>query len=416
MLAHALGAQDGEARLEVGWVDLGDEAREEAAAQTVLERLDRLRRAVRGEDHLLGRALEVVVGVEELLLEALLALHELHVVDQQDVAVAVAALEGERGRGAQRVDEVVHERLGRDVEDLAPDVVLAHVVPDGVQQVRLAQATGAVDEERVVGAAGRLGHGLGGGVGQAVRRGGHEGLEGELRIELDGGALAAVPGLVRPSRRLTVGRRRVRRVTDGRGGDAARRPDRTACPGPQPGRSPHPRPHPHPGPVPVGDGRMPDPAMGRGRSRPRSGLRLGWMAQDLVEHRVGPDRRAGLSHLEPAADGSTHLVGQGVLDHRQVARLDPFPDQPVGDRQDEYAVVERDRLDPGQPQLPCALRDLVPQRIRALRPELSSLRHRPVRSPILPLDHIPVGVGPRNTERSSVWVIHRTYTAGPTPD
>ena len=141
--------------------------------------------AVRGEDDLLGGALEVVVGVEELLLEALFALHELDVVDEQDVAVPVAALEGQGGRGPQRVDEVVHERLGGDVEDLAAGVVLGDVVPDGVEQVGLAQARVAVDEEGVVGAAGRLRHGLGGGVGQAVRRRGDEGLEGELGIELD---------------------------------------------------------------------------------------------------------------------------------------------------------------------------------------------------------------------------------------
>ena len=92
VLAQGLGAQDGQAGLEVGRVDLGDEAREEPAAQPVFEGLDRLGRAVRGQDDLLGGALEVVVGVEELLLEALFALHELDVVDQEDVAV--------RGSGA----------------------------------------------------------------------------------------------------------------------------------------------------------------------------------------------------------------------------------------------------------------------------------------------------------------------------
>ncbi len=90
-----LGAQDGEAGLEVGRVDLGDQAGQEPAAQPVLEGLDRLGRPVRGEDDLLAGAVQVVVGVEELLLESLLVLHELDVVDEQDVAVAVAALEGD---------------------------------------------------------------------------------------------------------------------------------------------------------------------------------------------------------------------------------------------------------------------------------------------------------------------------------
>ena len=194
MLAQGLGAQDGQAGLEVGRVDLGDEAGEEAAAQPVLERLDRLGRPVRGQDDLLGGGLEVVVGVEELLLEALFALHELDVVDEEDVAVAVAALEGQGGRGPQGVDEVVHERLGGDVEDLAAGVVLGDVVPDGVEEVGLAQAGVPVDEEWVVGTTGRFRHGLGGGVRQAVRRCGDEGLEGELRVELDRRRFPARPG------------------------------------------------------------------------------------------------------------------------------------------------------------------------------------------------------------------------------
>ena len=194
VFAERLGAQDGQTGLEIGRVDLGDEPGEESAAQAVLERLDRLGRAVRRQDDLLGGALEVVVRVEELLLESLFALHELDVVDEQDVAVAIAPLEGQGRRGPQGVDEVVHERLGGDVEDLAPGVVLGDVVPDGVEQVGLAEAGVAVDEQGVVGAPGCLGDGLGGRVGQAVRRGGDEGLEGELGIELDRGGLPAHPG------------------------------------------------------------------------------------------------------------------------------------------------------------------------------------------------------------------------------
>ena len=185
VLAEGLRAEDGQAGLEVGRVDLGDQAGEEAAAQAVLEGLDGLGRPVGGQDDLLGGALEVVVGVEELLLEALFALHELDVVDEEDVAVPVPALEGQGGRGPEGVDEVVHEGLGGDVEDLAAGVVLGHVVADGVEQVGLAETGVAVNEEGVVGTAGRFRHGLGGGVRQAVRRGGDEVLEGEFRVELD---------------------------------------------------------------------------------------------------------------------------------------------------------------------------------------------------------------------------------------
>ena len=61
------------------------------------------------------RLVQVVEGVEELLLEPLLALHELDVVDEQDVDLAVAPLERRRRVGADGVDELVEEALGRDV-------------------------------------------------------------------------------------------------------------------------------------------------------------------------------------------------------------------------------------------------------------------------------------------------------------
>jgi hypothetical protein len=50
-------------------------------------------------------------------------------------------------------------------------------VPDRVQQVGLAQAGVAVDQQRVVRLAGRLGDGDGGGVGEPVAGPDHEGLE-----------------------------------------------------------------------------------------------------------------------------------------------------------------------------------------------------------------------------------------------
>ena len=128
-------------------------------------------------------AVEGVEGVEELLLERLLALHELDVVDEQDVALAVAALEGGRGVVPDGVDELVHERLGGDVADVAPGEVLADVVPDGMQQVGLAQPGAAVDEQRVVRTRRHLGDGQGGGVGEAVGRPDDEGVEGVAGIE-----------------------------------------------------------------------------------------------------------------------------------------------------------------------------------------------------------------------------------------
>ena len=93
-LALGLVAEDGEAGLEVGGLDVGDQALLEPAAEPVLQRADGVGRAVGGQHDLPVRLVEVVEGVEELLLGLLLPLDELDVVDQQHVDVAVAALEG----------------------------------------------------------------------------------------------------------------------------------------------------------------------------------------------------------------------------------------------------------------------------------------------------------------------------------
>ena len=143
----------------------------------------RLGGAVGGEHDLLVGVVEGVEGVEELLLGLGLALQELDVVDQQHVDVAVAPLEPVLPVVADRVDELVGELLAGHVAHLGAGVEAADVVADRVQQVGLAQPGVAVDEQRVVGLAGRLGDGDGGGVREPVGRADDEGLEGVLRVE-----------------------------------------------------------------------------------------------------------------------------------------------------------------------------------------------------------------------------------------
>ena len=88
----------------------------------------------------LPRAVEVVERVEELLLELLGALEELDVVDEEHVDLAVAAFERRHRLQPDRVDELVHQRLGRDVPNVLRGEQVAHVMADGVQQVGLARA------------------------------------------------------------------------------------------------------------------------------------------------------------------------------------------------------------------------------------------------------------------------------------
>src|SRR6478672_2576243 len=95
-----------DAGLEIGRLDVGDQPPLEARAQPLLERRDLARRAVARHDDLPAGLVERVEGVEELLLDSLLVLEELHVVDQQDVVGAVALLEPLDALVAEAVDEV----------------------------------------------------------------------------------------------------------------------------------------------------------------------------------------------------------------------------------------------------------------------------------------------------------------------
>ena len=90
-LLGGLLAQDRDAGLQVGGLDVADQAPLEAGAQPVLERVQLPRRLVGADDDLLVGVVQGVEGVEELLLRALGALQELDVVDEQHVDRAVAA-------------------------------------------------------------------------------------------------------------------------------------------------------------------------------------------------------------------------------------------------------------------------------------------------------------------------------------
>jgi len=178
LIALGLVAQDGQTGLEVGGLDVGDQAPPEATAQPVLERRNGIGHPVAGDDDLLAGPVQGVEGVEELLLEPFLALHELDVVDEQCVDVAVAVLEAGGRVGTDRVDVLVEERLGADVADHVVLVVALDVVADGVEQVGLAESGRAVDEQRVVAPSGHFRDTLRGRQCELVGLALHERLEG----------------------------------------------------------------------------------------------------------------------------------------------------------------------------------------------------------------------------------------------
>ena len=135
------------------------------------------------DDDLLARLVEVVEGVEELLLRPLLARDELDVVDQEQIDRAVARAELRGAVVADRVDELVGEALGGEVRDGHAREEAHALMPDRVQQVRLAESDAAVDEQRVVRARRQLGHGLAGRLRELIRRADDEGVEGVARVE-----------------------------------------------------------------------------------------------------------------------------------------------------------------------------------------------------------------------------------------
>ena len=107
--------EDGDARLEVRRLDVGDQAALEARAQAVFELLDFARRAVGRQDDLLVGDVQRVEGVEEFFLRALLAGKELDIVDHQDVDRPVFLAEELGLALLDGADDLVGELLTRDV-------------------------------------------------------------------------------------------------------------------------------------------------------------------------------------------------------------------------------------------------------------------------------------------------------------
>jgi hypothetical protein len=124
--------------------------------------------------------------VEEFLLGGILAGDELHVVDHQHVDRTELPLESQRIAVAQRLDEPVHEVLGREVKDLAVRPAAAQVPADRVHQVRLAEPDTAIEEDGVERGVRIVRHAAGRGLGEFVRLADDKALEGEARVQRRG--------------------------------------------------------------------------------------------------------------------------------------------------------------------------------------------------------------------------------------
>ncbi len=99
------------------------------------------------------------------------------VVDDEKVDVAEALPEALEVVPLERLDELVGELLTGEEADSFAGSAFAGTPADGVQEVRLAQTDGAVQEERVVRPPGIRRHGAGRGAGDPVARADDEVLE-----------------------------------------------------------------------------------------------------------------------------------------------------------------------------------------------------------------------------------------------
>ncbi len=198
----------------------------------------------------------------------------------------------------------------------------ADVVPDRVQQVGLAQPGVAVDQQRVVGLARRLGDGDRGGVREPVGRADHEGLEDVLRVE---------PGLQGGAGGLAAG-----------GRDHRRRYVEWIC-------------------------RHVDGWIDRrtGVDRAVDGPGLVGVADCVVAGRRATGGRGGALELGVHGHRDPHLgaerVAEGVLEPGAQPALELVAGELVGDRDDRGVLVQRDRAARGQPG-PLVGRQVVDQR------------------------------------------------------
>ena len=138
--------EDGDPRLQIGQLNVGDEPPLEPRAQPLFQRGDILGRAVTGEHNLLAEIVQMVEGVEELLLRGLLAGEEVDIVNQEHVhrpellleQLPLVALDGQ-------VDELVHELFRGGVHHPESGILLPDGVADGLHEVGFAQPGAAIN-------------------------------------------------------------------------------------------------------------------------------------------------------------------------------------------------------------------------------------------------------------------------------
>ena len=125
--------QDGQPSLDVRGLEVGSHSPLEAGNQPLLQALNLVSRPVAGQDDLLVSIMESIEGVKKLLLDALFALKELDVIDQQHIEFAVLLAKLGQLAVLQRFNELVGEPLARQVADTGVLLVGQNVMTDGLE-------------------------------------------------------------------------------------------------------------------------------------------------------------------------------------------------------------------------------------------------------------------------------------------
>ena len=166
--ATRLRAKDRSASFDIRHLNIGGEPPFETGNETGFEFGDFTGATITRKDDLFSRFEEIVKGVEEFFLDPLFACEELHVVEEQDIGVAIALTEFGETIFLQGLNKLVREFLSRKVGHASSGIGLEYRMTDGMHQVGLAEPGITVEEKRIVGLSGGLRDGEGGGVGHLV--------------------------------------------------------------------------------------------------------------------------------------------------------------------------------------------------------------------------------------------------------
>ena len=184
-VATALGIEDIDAQLHIGLLQLGNETAGETGEQAVLHASEVHGRTVAGQDDLLAQTEQVVEDVEEGVEGLRRTDPLLDIVDDEHVDRLKEVDEVVGGVLTHGVGELHLEEAGRHIEHALLGIEFLSAHADGIDQMGLAPAGRAEDEE---GLEGRLARMLGDGEAHRARQlvgvALDEALEGLLRVEL----------------------------------------------------------------------------------------------------------------------------------------------------------------------------------------------------------------------------------------